>query len=258
MYKPTMFESGEKSPRWVLGFLGNLCSLCNNNELGKVNRKVDLDATYVLRTNVGLATGGIGWSITNKINGTTLIESYGLGFIEKLLDKPILSAYDLTEPGITDPIFFEEGQVVKYIKYKGLDIMLVAEKFDIIDITDLEGNKLESWEKVREVYPNDKAFDEFLNSDYCNGVSLPIFKINVFANRWLNPKIDKYMEKGGMSIYDYKSGVKVELVNPDPNDLFDFDVAMDHAITYEAFCKLPEERPDIFETLAESYKEILP
>lgn len=173
------------------------------------------------------------------------------------MNVPVLSSYDLATPETTDPIFFNEGQIVKYIKYKGLDIMLIAEDFKIIDITDLNGNKLDSWEKVREVYPNDEAFNEYLDSEYCTGVSLPVFKVKVFINRWLNPKIDKHMENNGMSIYDYRNGIAVDLVLPDLNNLFDFDEAMDFAITYDSFCKLPEDKPHIFETLEETYKDLL-
>lgn len=256
MYKSTMFEAGEKSPRWVLGFIDNLVSLTNAPD--KVSRLVNLESTYILKTTVGLATGGISWKIADKNTGEDILDSYYLGFVEKQLDIPVLSGYDLTTPETTDPIFFNEGQIVKYIKYKGLDIMLIAKDFDIIDITDLNGNKLDSWEKVREVYPNDEAFNEYLDSDYCSGISLPVFEVKVFVNRWLNPKIDKIMEESGMSIHNYQNGIDVKLVIPDPHDLFDFDEAMDFAITYEAFCKLPEERPEIFETLAESYKALLP
>lgn len=251
-----MLEAGEKSVMWTRYFLNTLTSVTGDKKYQET--KIGYDDKIELKVRQPLATPGISFVLENKTTGEVLVDSYNMADFHKNVFKPILDIRMPVDETKTDPIFFyQKGNIVSMIRYRGLDIALVVSNFDSTpEITDLNGNPLDTWEDVINTYPNDEEFDKFLNSDYCDGVSLPNFSIAVYMNRFLSADIDHYMEINNHYLEEGEQGVRdFELMSY--NDCLDFDKLFEHAITYKDFKNMITERPEIFETIDEVYSEFL-
>lgn len=252
-----MLEAGEKSFMWTRYFLDTLTSVTGDEKYHNI--KIGVDDKIELKVRQPLATPGILFTLENKTTGEVLVNSYNMADFHTNVFKPILDIRMPVDETKTDPIFFhDKGSIVSMIRYRGLDIALCAPRteYNFVDIKDLNGNPLSTWEEVCETYPNDEEFDKFLNSDYRDGVSLPNFTIAIYMNRFLSASIDNYMEVNDYELVDGNQGVRdIELMNY--KDCLDFDKLFENAITYKDFKNMVTDRPEIFETIDEVYSEFL-
>lgn len=250
MFREGMFNFNEvKSRAWVKGFMGEMGELTGNYRYKYCGLGIKGNYKFKPKHNI---PNLVWFDIINTVSGEKVTKHMKcLVDVQNVIKTPVLVKATDTHATNLDPIFFKGIDRVATIKYRGLDIILTSQNFDIVDITDLNGNKLKDWHEVVTTYPNDEELEKYFNSGYCNGISLPTFKIHVEVNRWLNPKIDNMLS------HDItKSGINVEEL-VEVENIFDFDECMDYAITYESFCDIVN-RPDILDTVYEAYRHLLP
>lgn len=246
---------GVKDYQWVKGFMSFMRMLgyeglsdenLENHSYEVIVKGQPDNFPYLVLRNKSLNN-----DIFNQVQFETLMNK--LGTLQPELGTPT----SLLEDGATDPIFFEEGCMVRSFKLGRILISLVATGYsDDPEIVKLDGTKFNNWKEVTDYYRNDVELDKFFESGYADGIELPRFEVKVYLNRYHNPEIDTWMESHGYPKADNKHGIVDHMVMGVGNCI-DWDEVFDNAITYDRFIDMFENGTAQLDTIREVYKDYI-